>query len=114
MSKEPRELYILQEPNSNRALLFERGSTQGIDMPLFREVTDSSEIEELRKDYAELLEVKERLAIRLHSEISTLTTKVKRYEEALNECHKIAIIGTNSASIKVTQIICKALKQGDK
>ena len=52
-----------------------------------REVTHESESElaELRKDYAELLEVKERLAIRLHSELSTLTAKVKRYEEVFNK-----------------------------
>ena len=50
-----------------------------------REVTPESEAElaKLRKDYAELLKVKERLAIRLHSELSTLTAKVKRYEECL-------------------------------
>ena len=43
--------------------------------------------------------------------IQSLKDENKKFREALNECHKIAITGTNSASIKVTQIICKALTQ---
>ena len=44
-------------------------------------------------------------------QIQSLKDENKKFREALNECHKIAITGTNSASIKVTQIICKALTQ---
>jgi len=68
-----------------------------------REVTHESESElaELRKDYAELLEVKERLAIRLHSELSTLTAKVKRYEEVIEAALRLQDLWLYTGKITV-------------